>query len=154
MLDESEQRVVDDVARYGWHLIGVEADADGPAFTYSIGMMVTLNHPEVILFGLPTSTMARIANGIGDAIRGGRPFAEPGLYEGVIDRYACKIVPVDARFHVEYLGFAMWHRRHVGRVGSLAAVQCLWPDQAGVFPDEPGCHPSVVGRQPLLNRDG
>ena len=154
MLDATEQRVVDDVARYGWHLISVEADAEGPAFTYTVGMMLTLEHPEVILFGLRTPTMGQVLNDIGGEIRRGRPFGEPGLYEWIIEGYACKIAAVDPRFHVDYLGFAMWHRRHVGQTGSLVAVQCLWPDKGGRFPDEPGCDSTVVVRQPLLHGRG
>lgn len=151
MLDESEQRVIDDIARVGWHLIGVEADEEGPGFVYSIGMMPTLNHPEVIMFGLRTELMVSVINGMGDAIRGGRPFCEPVLYEGLLEGYACKIIPVHESQHPEYLGYAMWHRRYLGRIDDLQAVQCVWPDKAGLFPDEPGCHPYVVTVQPMLN---
>lgn len=92
----------------------------------------------------------RILNDIGHEIRRGRSFQEPGLYDGLLEGFACKIAPVSKRFHEKYLGYAMWHRRYVGKLGTLEAVQCLWPDKAGLFPDEDGCHPGLRGRQPLL----
>lgn len=102
------------------------------------------------LFGLAIPLMAKVLNGMGREIRSGRAFSEPVLYEGLLERYACKIRPVAERFHSEYLGFAMWHRRYLGQIGTLRAVQCLWPDKQGLFPDEAGCHPRMLDLQPLL----
>jgi len=150
MLDKREQRVVDDIARCGWHLMGVLAGEEDPPFTYSIGMMVTLKHPEIVSFGLDHKLTASIINGMGHEIRNGRSFQEAGLYEGLIRGFACKIRPVSKASHAKYLGFAMWHRRHIGKINTLEAVQLLWPDKAGFFPDEPGCHPGAGERQPLL----
>ena len=148
--DEYERSILDDIARVGWSLLAIEADEHGPAFVYSIGMMHTLNHPEIIMFGLDHNLMAHIINDMGDQIRGGRRFDEPGLFEDVLERFACKCVPVSEARHEDYLGYAMWHRRHVGKIGTLRAVQVLWPDKAGIFPDEPGCNPAIVKLQPLL----
>lgn len=150
MLDETEQNILTDIGRYGWSLIGVPECAEGPSFVYSIGMMHTLDHPEVIMFGLDIELMWRIVNDIGADVRNGRRFIDTGLYEGVIEGFACKVKPVAEAHHTTYLGYAMWHRRHVGRIGTLRAVQCLWPDRDGVFPDEQNCDPDVVRLQPLL----
>jgi len=150
MLDKSEQRIVDDIARVGWHVLGVLAAEDYPPFTYSIGMMPTLGHPEIVIFGLDHKLCATIINAMGKEIREGRSFREPGLYEGLIERFACKIRPVTPSSHAGHLGFAMWHQRHIGQINKLDAVQLLWPDKAGLFPDEPGCHPGLMAMQPLL----
>jgi hypothetical protein len=150
MLDKSEQRLVDDIARVGWHLIGVDRDADRPSFVYSIGLMVTFDHPEVIMFGLDVRLMADVINTMGREIRSGRTFIEPVLYTGLIERYACKTAPVARRFHEDYFGYALWHRRHIGKTGTLEAIQCFWPDKAGLFPDDIGCHPAILELQPRL----
>ena len=151
MLDDREQKIVDDIARVGWSLIGVKETYEAPSFVYSIGMMQTLGHPEVIIFGLDVELMARIVNYIGEEIRTGRPFTEPGLYEGLIERFACKFLPVNKCHHADYFGFALWHRWHLGQAGTLEAMQCLWPDKQGLFPDEPGCNIEMARRQPLLD---
>jgi hypothetical protein len=134
----------------GWSLIGVPADQEGPAFVYSIGMIQTLGHPEIVMFGLDLSLMGSVINGIGDEIRGGRPFREPGLYDGLLEGFACRISPVAVTYHEMYLGYAMWHRRHVGQINTLEVVQCIWPDRRGRFPDEAECDSAVVPLQPLL----
>src|SRR5262249_13142636 len=141
MPDEKEQRVLDDIAKYGWHLLGVLEDEEGPAFMYTIGLMQTLDHPEIVMFGLKHELMKMVLNGIGQEIKRGRPFREEGLYNGLLQGFACKIKPVKESFHPPYLGYAMWHRRHLGKIGTLEAVQCIWPDKQGIFPDEEGCHP-------------
>jgi hypothetical protein len=148
--DETEQKILEDIERHGWSVICILEDASGPSFVYSIGMMHTLNHPEIIIFGLDIDLMWRMVNGIGDDIQNGRTFTERGLYEEILEGFACRIEPVDDSHHPTYLGYAMWHRRHIGQIGTLQAVQCLWPDRNGRFPDEPGCHPEVVRLQPLL----
>lgn len=112
--------------------------------------MHTLAHPEVIMFGLDIELMANVINGIGREISTGRRFDEPGLYEGLIENFACKFLPISTMQHPLFLGYAMWHRRYVGHPGDLRAVQCFWPDKSGRFPDEEGCNEHVVQRQPLL----
>jgi hypothetical protein len=150
MLDKGEQKVIDDIARYGWHLISVKADEHGPGFVYSVGMMHTLSHPEIIMFGLDNDFLAAVINDMGRQIRAGRNFAALGLFEDLLEGCACKVIEVSARWHSEYLGFAMWHRCYAGQPGSLRALECLWPDKQGRFPDEAGCHPGVVSLQPVL----
>ena len=153
MLDPIEQRIVDDVAKHGWHIIAVNPSPQGPGFAYSIAMMETLDHPEMIIFGLERRLMSAILTYIRNEIRSGRPFREPGLYEGLIDGFACKFARVAPRFHSTYLGYSMWHRRHVGKIGTLAAMQCLWPDKKGIFPDEAGCDTGIIRRQPVLSEN-
>ena len=150
MPDQIEQRVLDDIAKFGWHMIGVQPGETDPRFTYTIGMMQTLDHPELVIVGLEDKTAATILNLIGAEIRGGRPFREPGLYEGIVKGFACKTRSVPVSSHPAYLGYAMWHRRHVNKTGTLEAVQILWPDKAGLFPDEAGCDANIVGLQGLL----
>lgn len=33
--DDDEQRVIDDVRQYGWHVVVINADDEGPGFAYS-----------------------------------------------------------------------------------------------------------------------
>ena len=152
MRDEIEQSALDDIQRYGWHLIIVPDDDEGPGFVYSVGMMQTLNHPEVIMFGLEPNLMVDVINGIGDEIRKGRRFAAPGLFKDFLKGYACKIIPVAKRWHADYMRYAIWHHKHTGQAGEFEAVQCVWPDKQGRFPDDPKCDRDVVGCQPLLDK--
>lgn len=40
--DADEQRVIDDMERYGWLVVRIEADEEGPGFAYSVGMFHTI----------------------------------------------------------------------------------------------------------------
>src|SRR5687768_9010194 len=72
--DASDEKVLADVEEHGWHMIGIEADEEGPAFAYTIGLYETFGQPEVILFGLDTGIMFRLLNQIGEQVREGRRF--------------------------------------------------------------------------------
>ncbi len=148
--DPHEQRVLDDIAECGWSGIIIEDDNEGPAFEYTVSFMETLNHPEVIIFGMSRNAMHDILWGIHHAICGGRRFDEPGRYEDILEGYPCEFRPVHELQHTEYLGYAMWHRRHVGKIGTLEAMQCVWPDRQGRFPEDAAAHPDFVKRQPDL----
>ena len=152
MRNEMEQRVLDDIKRYGWHLIIVPDDEEGPGFVYSVGMMQTLNHPEIIMFGLDANLMVDVINGMGEEIRKGRRFAEAGLFDDFLKGFACKITPVAKRWHAEYMGYAIRHHQHTGQAGEFEAVQCVWPDKQGRFSDDPKCDPKVVACQPRLDK--
>jgi hypothetical protein len=151
-MDKSERRVVDDIARHGWHCISVHEGENGPGFSYSIGFIVTLNHPEVIVFGLNMDLRQKM---LWEAFRMVKEeqhsFREPGLHEGLLEGFPVASRPVHPTQHRLYFGFALWHRRHLGKPGTLEAVQLLWPGKVqGLFPFEDGCHPDVVDLQPLL----
>lgn len=152
MPNEIEQRTLDDIKKHGWHLIIVPDDEEGPGFVYSVGMMQTLKHPEIIMFGLEPDLMVEIIHGMGEEIRKGRRFAGTGLADDLLKGFECKIVPVDKQWHDEYMGYAVWHRRQVGKAGTLQAIQCVWPDKRGRFPDDPLCNRDVVASQPILGK--
>ena len=152
MRDEIEQQALDAIKQHGWHLIIVPDDEEGPGFVYSVGMMQTLNHPEIIMFGLDSDLMVDVIDGMGNEIRKGRRFADPGLFDDFLKGYPCKTIPMAKRWHAEYMRYAMWHHKHTGQASVFQAVQCLWPDKQGRFPDDPRCHADVVAAQPLLGK--
>jgi hypothetical protein len=86
--DDHERRVVDDVRQYGWHVIGIAEDEEGPAFAYSIGLTHSFGHPEVIMFGLPVETMFQAVNVIGEEVRAGRGFEHRDESDGILDGYS------------------------------------------------------------------
>lgn len=154
MTDRAEQRVIDDIDAYGWHVVCIGADEHGPSFDYTIGLMQTFRHPEIIVFGLDNSLMHQILTGMVTTIRRGGSFANPGQYADVLEGFSCVVRRVAQERHREFLGYAMWYCRHVGKIGSLEAVQLFWPDKADRFPWEPECNDAVKRLQPLLQEHG
>jgi len=146
-----EQRLVKDVANIGWHSLHVTGDGAIPDFVYSVGLMETYGHPEIIVFGLPMETMHDLLSNFVAGIDGGRLFARAGSYDGIVDGFSLATRPMNTQNHCDFVGYALWHRAFVGKGGDLRVVQCFWPDKAGVFPFEKGCTETVAALQPRLD---
>jgi hypothetical protein len=122
-----------------------------PSFVYSVGLMFSLGHPELVVFGLADEGY-NILRAMVEDIRGGRSFADPGAYQGVLAQGSIATRPVHASQHESYLGYAMGYCRERGRIGELEAVQVFWPDRAGRFPFERECDEAVWAAQPRLDQ--
>ncbi|MBZ9713873.1 DUF4262 domain-containing protein [Deinococcus multiflagellatus] len=137
-------RVLAGARAYGWQVVMVPEDAEGPAFAYTVGLTQTFRHPELILFGLPLPTMQAILNLAVALIREGQRFQAGTHSEQLLEQTEVRFGQVNARHHGEFLGTA---QRFSGDV-PFAALQIIWPNRAGQFPG-PGL-PVSVTRQPLL----
>jgi len=66
--DDRDRKLLADVQDPGWHVIGIEADDEGPSFAYSIEIYHTFSHPEIIVFGLDIPVMHCMINAIGERV--------------------------------------------------------------------------------------
>jgi hypothetical protein len=149
--DDDERRVIEDVRQYGWHIVGVEEDQEGPAFAYSIGIYHTLKQPEIIVFGLSDiKLMWQIINGIGDDMRKGKTFEDWKEYDEILEGYSCMFRQVDQGFYREYVGYA----NRFYRPDEFPVLQCVWPDGLGRYPWHPEFPAALHARQPVLAQQG
>jgi hypothetical protein len=145
--DRDEQKVLDDVREYGWHAVGIEEDATGPPFTYSIGFRETYGHPEVLVIGVDPHVGFGILANLADRIRDGDRF-EPGRdYPGILENYPVRFCEVGQEFYHDYLGYARWFYEG----DTFPALQCVLPDRDHHFPWDEGFSPGLQRRQPILN---
>src|SRR5262249_7010696 len=107
-MDASDRKLVSDVRTYGWHVVLVPEDEEGPGFGFSIGFYHTLKHPEVLMFGLELPVTHRIINNIGADIRSGTVFESGKEYPDILEGYRCAFRTVPTRWYREYLGSARW----------------------------------------------
>jgi len=56
-MNGGDAQVPADIETYGWHVIEVPEDDEGPGFAFTIGLFRRFEHPELIVFGLPMNTM-------------------------------------------------------------------------------------------------
>lgn len=135
--DGYEDVVLENIETFGWHVVLVPDDDQGPGFAYTIGQ-----EPEVIVFGLEPKRMHAILEACGEAKELKPDVPLPGFLEGspVVFKRVAK------EQYKNYLGYAMWY--HEGT--DFEALHCVWPDQAGKFPWQPGFRKDWLPLQPDL----
>ena len=135
-MDDPLSKTRASIQRYGWHCIGVlpkVGDEDVTPFAYTVGLVETLNHPELALFGLDFETAHGILAVCVDLIRaqGPLPVDQP-VPEVLGDDFDVLLRPMRRERYAEYLGGAL---RYYGR-GDFDALVVFWPDPSGRFPWE------------------
>jgi hypothetical protein len=145
-----EHEIADIVREHGWFAASI-SDHD-PPFLYSIGLMQTCGHPELIVFGKKPNDAHALLSRMIRKIRAGCSFSMHGVYaQTLAEHQRVGIRRVHPSQHPLYLGFAMGYCRYLCRTGELEAVQVFWPDRERTFPFEVGCEPAVYHLQPRLD---
>src|SRR5215472_17680757 len=78
-------RIIDEC---GWHVMSVAPRVGSKEkqewFSYSTGLFMNFQHPEIILCGLDGDDAAAIINDIGGAVKAGRKFSLETDYTGIL----------------------------------------------------------------------
>lgn len=135
--DGYEDIVLENIEEFGWHVVLVPDDEEGPGFAYSIGQ-----EPEVVVFGLEPDILHAIVNAAGEAEAIPVDVPLTGYLEG------CPVVfkRVSKERYKDVFGYALWYHEGDG----FDALQCVWPDKAGKFPWDPGFRKDLLPLQPPL----
>lgn len=150
VVTDFEQRIIDDVAKFGWHSLSVapRENSDDPQewWTYTVGLAVSRRWPELVIIGQPPGS----AHGILDAAiteceaRDMAP--HPGLLlQDTLEGYGAILVD-GSKIPSDYVNSANWFARHNG-IAEPERLQLLWPDREGNFPFDPNCDPGVRSLQ-------
>ena len=142
----ADQKLLDDVVKYGWHVMRVLETPETPSWAYSVGLYKTFRHPEILVFGLDLDLMHYMINTIGEGVRQGKFFEVDGRYADLIEAYECTLKPVRTKWYPSFLGFASWF--YYG--AEYPVLQCFWPDFDGSYPWEPKFDRELSSAQPLL----
>jgi Domain of unknown function (DUF4262) len=143
-MDHGDQKVLDDVATHGWHVVRVFEDDAGPGFAYTIGLFKNYGHPEVIAFGLPLDRLHALLNLVGDEAKAGHRRSPGDVSADLVEGYNCAFVEFPASAFRDYLGYALWF--YSGK--PFPALQLVWPDKDHRFPWDAGVVPEVRDLQP------
>jgi len=144
-----DQKLRDDVAEYGWHVIKVLDQPDAPGWAYSVGLFQNYDHPEIIVFGEDLDLMHSIINRVGDDVRSGKTFEIDHKYPDLIDAYSCIFKNVAPIWHDYFLAFASGFYNR----SNYPVLQCFWPDFDSRFPWESNFSEDLISAQPLLFND-
>lgn len=145
-MDPGDAQVHADIATYGWHVVKVPEDDEGPGFAFTIGLYKRFQHPELIVFGLASDTMHLMLNGAGEAVRTGRTYAAGQSYDDLLEGYDCTFRPVPQRHYHAFLGYARWYYHG----DDFPALQLVWPDREHRYPWAAPVDAWIRDAQPVL----
>jgi hypothetical protein len=147
--DELLEKTKHDIEKYGLQVISIRASEYLPSFSYSIGLLESYNHPELICFGLSNDLMHALINDVAALIKQGEKI-EPGRdYDNIFANSDAQFVQVDARSVPDYFRLALEYYQ----LDQVPAMQLVWTDRENRFPWEMGFEEEFVYKQPLLDRN-
>ena len=145
-LDDFERQLLETVRDYGWQVTMIPEDQEGSAFAFSVGFEATLQHPEIILFGLKLETMHSLINHLGDQIKSGSRFTHGQVVTDILIGYEVMFVNVPKNHYSEYLGVATWFYE----TDEFSVLQMIYPDRLHRFPWHEKANPRFLEQQPIL----
>lgn len=145
-MDDADRKLVADVERHGWHVVLLEAAEGLPGWAFTVGLTPSFGTPELAMFGLPTATMHRCLNILGEVAREGGPLGPGVRSSGVLDGFDVELRAVDPAWHSALFGFA----QRFYRPQKPVFLQCAWPDLSHRFPWEPEFEERIRYLQPAL----
>ena len=148
--DEGEQKLLDDIQKYGWHCLNIFADDRHESFSYTIGLFHTYGYPELLIYGLPRDVAHSVLTIAADAAARGRPLDVREPTDELIEDYQCVFVPVPLAEYSEHFGFARWYYEG----DTFPVQQVVWPSKAGLFPWHPEASLAFREKQPVLGQHG
>lgn len=144
-----DDRIISDINKYGLSVIILDATEYLPSFAYSIGLWEKFKHPEIICFGLTTSTLGGLINDVADLVKNGKTIETNRNYDNFFENGVVQFIPVDKRNYGDYFGTAI----DIYDTYDFPALQFVWTDRNNKFPWEEGFDEEFTYRQPLLDRN-
>lgn len=143
-MTEEVADLVDLVDQYGWAVRHVvpPPDDDTAGLSYTVGL-TAMDHPEVVVQGLPADAANAFLNDVGQQVRDGVRFAAGQVTTALTDdERPMAFIAIDDELTDELTVAGQLY-------GAVQALQLVWPDAAGVFPWQLG-YDLEPERQPLL----
>lgn len=134
------------IDQFGYTMVPVLHDPETgmPEYIYTVGLQETMGKPDLIMFGVPIATAFELLKIIVQSMRDGMELSEGARLEEVGN------LPLAVRTTDERCEAFVSQRLNDD---APAYWQIVWPDQAGVFPWEPGFDERFRSAQPLLFGD-
>jgi hypothetical protein len=144
--DKSEQKVIDDIAEYGWHCVHVIAEGELVEYSFTVGLFRSYGHPELIIFGLPSKISHQILTIAVEAAKTGSPLDLTQPSDALLKNYSCCFAEVPLSEYYEHVGYARWYYQGNG----FPLYQIVWPSKSGLFPWHHQATPEFRTTQPVI----
>jgi len=149
-LDKGDKKLIDDIGQFGWHVLKVLEDDNGPGFAYSVGLFKTFKHPEIIIIGLKLDLAHILINNIGEDIKKGKRYESGQLYNNILDDFKCLMFDVPKEKYKKYVGYGLWYYEG----DNFPLLQCIYPTVNGIYPWEKEWPEDIIDLQPILGDRG
>jgi hypothetical protein len=106
------------IRRTGWGVQGVEPDPGSPGWAYTIGLLTSYDHPELLIVDHDIGRGAQILNSLAWNIRDGS-IIEPG---DAIDLGGCRAEVIDIHPHHLHNGTIRWRPRRPSGMASRSVT--------------------------------
>lgn len=157
-MDDHTAQILDDtlrhIQRHGFRPItvggGVDDTQAGAPFTYSVGFRA-LNHPDVIVTGLPPDRAATFLGLIYQRLRTGVGRTPDTHYDDLAEGYLTMFKPVRPVWRATLM--RLTRTIYVRQNGDPAfeAMQLFYPDRFGRWPWDPHVAPGILPMEPRLD---
>jgi len=144
--DKSEQKVIDDIANFGWHCISIVAEDEQVAYSFTVGLFQSYGHPELIIFGLPSQVAHQILAIAADAAKSGAPLDLTQPTDALLNNYQCCFAEVPLTEYYEHVGYCQWYYQG----NDFPLYQIVWPSRSGLFPWHHQATPEFRASQPVI----
>jgi hypothetical protein len=140
---------VSNIEKHGLAIIMVESSKYSPSFAYSIGLLQTYNHPEIICFGLSTKLLHTLINDVAEIIKTGENIQIDKTYTNIFKDSRAEFLKIDNRNIKDYFSYAIEYFE----TENFPALQLIWTDRKDRFPWEQDYEEEFKYNQPLLDRN-
>src|SRR5262249_711689 len=123
--DDGERKVLADIAKHGWHCLNILEEDGLPSFAFTIGLFQTLQHPELIIFGLNRHLAHQILGIVATGLAEGRRLDLTQPTEDLLEKGSCVFVEVPRSQYREHVGFARWYYEGDG----FPLAQIVYPNR-------------------------
>ena len=141
-----EQLIVDNIRDHGWHCTSIGGEDDTPPFSYTIGLLDTFGHPELVIFGFNSTMAHSVLSIVARAAERGQAFDLGQSCDKLLDNYSCVFVEVPRAHHAEHVLSACWYYQD----RDFPLYQIVWPSLDGHFPWHPDASEDLLAAQPVL----
>lgn len=138
---EAEQAIKLKIETYGWTLMFVSKQQrqQGPDWAYTIGLLKSFGHPEVVIVGASRDGSAAFLNTVAEQVRDGRRFSPGVRVQSVCEPpFVCAFKSVPSSAAPFFLGAAC---RYYGDADRFTCLQMFVADRDNCLPWEPGADP-------------
>jgi hypothetical protein len=149
-VEDEDKRALDDIERYGCHILTVMEGDGEPCFAYSIGIEKKQDKPDLVILGLKSELAHSIINNYNDRLRNGEIFEEGKYYSDFLGNFDVCFVGVDRKHYDEYFGWGQW----LNNGNNFQMLQMVWPTTDGVWPWNIDKSDFYKWSQPILNESG